>query len=512
MAIKHQIVVEKELKKNKACLGEDLVNVIIKSDLKCSKDNARKIISRMTKEGKIKSSRPIKFGNNQYAYVSLKEKCDYETLKDLIARKKPKLFRVIRALKRDNGILTKHELINISGCVSEKKGNNLVYDEIISDLENLSMISKTKYKNIEFICFNYVETEDLITRFEEKIEKLEKENIAYTSTINWLKKINLIQKDDTVYFQGNKNNFYFVKNFTTWDIFGLSNTVGFCNKNIPSTLVLIDFKMCQPYEEIDYEGFYDRVNMCINSTKNEQRKVLPIIVANEISPYVLNKIKKNKYLIFDLNSIIGNNFLNIVDRFHTITKKFENSNTLEIQELSDALELMKTVNQENIGNLKGKLFEYLMYEVFQKIYNEKTDIVKHSKVFPEKNKKYECDIFVETEEEVICIELKAYKTGSVIYLGKFDEELGEYPKDTINWFLNGVVKCCKEIYKSNKRVKYCYITTASFDKDVVKFFSSQKKDVPQKVKCYYEGEELINLLEEHHCKNEVDLIKQFYIT
>ena len=59
MAIKHQIVVEKELKKNKACLGEDLVNVIIKSDLKCSKDNARKIISRMTKEGKIKSSRPI---------------------------------------------------------------------------------------------------------------------------------------------------------------------------------------------------------------------------------------------------------------------------------------------------------------------------------------------------------------------------------------------------------------------------------------------------------------------
>ena len=108
------------------------------------------------KEGKIKSSRPIKFGNNQYAYVSLKEKCDYETLKDLIARKKPKLFRVIRALKRDNGILTKHELINISGCVSEKKGNNLVYDEIISDLENLSMISKTKYKNIEFICFNYV--------------------------------------------------------------------------------------------------------------------------------------------------------------------------------------------------------------------------------------------------------------------------------------------------------------------------------------------------------------------
>lgn len=46
MAIKHQIVVEKELKKNKACLGEDLVNVIIKSDLKCSKDNARKIPSR----------------------------------------------------------------------------------------------------------------------------------------------------------------------------------------------------------------------------------------------------------------------------------------------------------------------------------------------------------------------------------------------------------------------------------------------------------------------------------
>lgn len=508
----HETIIEKELKKEGACLSSDLIKCINKKDPLCRKENARQIISRMKKAGKIKSSFPITFGNNQYAYFSNDQDFGYTTLKNLIKNNKQSLFRVIQALKRANGMLTKQELINIAGCTINGSGHSNEYKDIIKDLNALSMINEATYKNIEFIYFKNIENE--ISAFENKIIELERKTIAINSIVSWLKKINLVRKEDTVLFSGIKNNYLYLKNSTTWDIFAFSNTVGVCQKDSTPTIVVIDFKFAQPYEDIDFQGFKKRVDILIHSTLKSTRKVLPIIVCNHIQPYTISTIKNSDFMFLDINSILGSNFENVVNKFHNIEKSFKESDIIKIEELNQTLELMKTVNEENIGNLKGKLFEYLMYEVFIKIYNTKDDKVTHSKEFKIDGKTYECDILIENATEIICVELKGYKKESIIYLGKYNNISYEYPKDTVNWFINRTVKCYQQMYKNtDKKVKFCYITTANFDNDALNFFEKQRKMVPDKIKCYYDGSSLISLLKlsQNTCKKEIETIEKFYL-
>lgn len=485
------------LKLNKKfILSSELIEVLMKKFPNITNVYARKIISNLNKKEEIISSSPIIFSNNMYAYASKNKKVNYRNLEELIKRHKKKLFRAICLIKRQKGIVTYTELAKVTGCVISKFGNNLELEDIIRDLKYFEIASVQEYKGITFI----IGQDNINRNLDEKVLELEKENKVLMNLINWLKEINIINIHDTVTFKGAKNNFRGIENSKIiWDTFFFTNTVGIKNgDNKTKTVGIIDFSYKSTYDWIDAEGLKDRINIFINSTKARKRKVFPIIFADKITNAAKKIIKENNYMCVDVNKILGDNYEKIISKYI----EFENKDKIDIIEIDNICNLIGS--NANYGNMKGNLFEYMMGEVFRKIYNETGIRFEHSIMIDGK----EIDYRIETEKENIFIELKSYKKEVEIELGNQEQ------KNTLNWAYKVSFKAFQEKFKGdkNKKCKFCYITTAKFENEALEKLKRLNfgKCKAEKLDCYYDRDKLYSLLKEYKCKKELKIIKNYY--
>lgn len=481
-------------KKKSFVLSSELINYILKEYSNVSSDYARKIISNMVKKGLIKSSNPIKFANNNFAYASNDKQTNYNNLSDLIRVEKKSLFRVVCLIKREK-VITYNELVKVSGCAIAKLGNNLVIDTIINELIYFKIAEIQRYNGITFIV-----GQDNKIDLNEKYLYLKKENRILWSLISWLKDINIIDANDIVTFKGEKNNYEGIKNAQLlWDALFFTKTVGISETN-KKTIGIIDISTKSVYDWLDVEGFKNRIDIFINSTndKGTNRKVLPIIFANNISNSARKIIRENNYICIDIKRILGNNYELIISNYiHFIEQeKFD---------ISKFEEIHKQIGENgNYGNIKGILFEYMMGEVFRKIYDENSTLFEHSI----KINKREIDYRIETRDENIFIELKSYNKEKEIELGDATQRY------TVNWTYKGSYKYFTEKYGDvpDKRCRFCYITTSKFSKDALKKLQELNKGKckARKLDCFYDREKLISLLKEYKCNKEIELINNFY--
>lgn len=517
MAKEHEAFLVRFLQwnKNKSYIGSDLIKILFSEYKDMTEVNARKIISNCSKAGRIDSSSPVTFANNQFVYYSKEANINYYLYKNNIIKYKPKLFRVIFALSRKSGIISINELCNISGVNIECDSHDIKLEKLLLDLDNLNIAELFDIEGLQYLKFK---SSDIIPeRIASVVDDGKDKNLLLSTCCTWLTRSNIVDFKQLCYL-GAKNDFKgILRNDMYWDAFGFTNTIGIGSlQKDYQTIVVVDFLYDARYEEYDFLGFKERVDSLVFSVKQEKRKVLPIIIATDFSPVAKTLIKKRNYMCFSLSSILGRNAVLIAKEYRksiatieeTISKKEISFLPQHISEMCETIR--NNGNEINYGNLKGTLFEYLMYPVFCKIFNKNGTRITHSFSKSVDNDYFECDYRIETEDENIFIELKAYDKEYVIPLGKFDLETKEIDKQSIKWFLNHTYELAKKCVGEERKNKFCYITTSKIEELAKIKMESRIKDKSEILGFYYEYEDLINLLEKYELKNEIKIIEQFY--
>ena len=518
MATIHENYLKQFLDKhnNQSYLGTQLIDILHEQFPELTQTNCRRIIYNALQHALIRSSAPMTFGNNQYAYFSEATDFGYEILSEHIQTYKKALHRVIFALFRNNGVLTFLEAQKISGATLTNESHSVSFDSILNDLHMLQLIETHRIGETCFITQKRMASSCIAGTYSD----LKNMNLLLNLSLNWLVRTNMIDAKQLCYM-GESNAYNGIeRNNEIWDAFGFSNAVGLGNRDKEfQTVVLIDFLSNHTYEEYDFSGFKERVDRVIYSTSRESRKthrkVLPIIFSHEISPAALSLIKKSGYLYFNITSLLGKNALDITRNFTTnisrIEEKIYNKDSDFEREIADSLnEIRESGNETNYGNLKGQLFEYLMYPVIQKIYGQNA-IITHSFSGSMDNKKFECDYLVETDEENVVIELKGYDKGNIIMKGVFEQSTQKYTPNSVLWFLNQTFHLCCRLLGTRKFNRFCYITTADLSEDAKNELLSRKRNKPSKLECFYTHDSLLKLLEQYEMENEIKVIKQFYM-
>lgn len=519
MAQKHEKWIVDFLNDNKtnSYIGSDLKKVLIDKFPDLNDAYARKIISDCFRKKIINSTDPVKFGNNEYVYYSVLAENKFDLLKDNIKKYKPKMHRVIFALKRNSNILSYNELCKISGAYTNDNLHDVNVIGLLKDLKTLNIAELKEYKGTKFMEFiNNSSSEESFINF---IEDLKDKNLLLYQSLLWLARNNIISSDRQLFY-GEGNNYNGISNNdAVWDAFCFTNTVGLGNKiGEYQTIVVVDFLHKHKYEEYDFLGFKSRVDHLLFSVKNEKRKVLPIIIALDFSPKARALINKENYMCFDLDSLLGRNALYISKLYRNTVKIIEeNIDNCNMNEINDSIEkfcefVHGVGSEKNYQNLKGTLFEYLMYPVFTKIFDKRYDRITSNFSGSVDGKEFECDYRIETETENIFVELKGYKKDYIIPLGKYDKDKNEISSNQcVKWFLCETYEKAKKVVGPERKSSFCYITTASISDEAKQVIKNRKKDKPANLELYYERESLIKLLKKYGLKKEVRIIEQYFI-
>lgn len=498
-----------------AFLGSDLLKVLLSQFSELNDSSGRKVISQCKKRGLIKSSEPVKFSNNQYAYSSIRSTQGYSLYKKVIKLYKPQLFRIVYALNRNNHILSLNDFYRISGVTTNPDEHTVSSEQLLEDLERLNIARKSETDGIEYLYF--INNNPPSNSIKTLKEELKDKNFLLSCCTQWLEKSNIISRYSTCYL-GESNQYSGInRNNMFWDSFGYTNTVGLgSSQRDNQTIVIIDFSPKHQYQEYDFKGFKDRVDHLVFSVKHEKRKVMPIVIADSFSPTAITRIRDNNYMLFSVDSVLGKKALQVSQKYRETVNTIEQR--IAQKEYSSIIDdvsnlytyLSDGVNEVNFGNLKGILFEYLMYPVLTHIFCKKGDRITHHYEKSLNNFKFEFDYFIETETEDIFIELKGYKKNSVIQLGKKDSETHIPEKNSILWFLKQYDLAKEYIGKRpNRKAKFCYITTCSIHEDGKKTLEKRNKECPDSLASYYEYDSLMQLLEKHG-KKEKQIVTQFY--
>lgn len=501
--------------KNVAFLGSDLLKKLISYYPELSEANGRKIISNCKAKGLIDSSEPVSFDNNQYAYFAVGSEKNYQLYKELIKKYKQQLFRVIYALRRNKNILSINDFYRISGVSSEPNSHSVTANRLLQDLELLNIAEKKETNGIEYIHFiNFEPSVDMVERL---TDDLVDKNFLISCCVQWLIKCNIVSEKNVCYI-GSDNQFSGIeRNHMFWDSIGFTNTIGIGGKEKEfQTMVVIDFLANYKYEEYDFQGFQSRVDHLIFSVRKAKRKVLPIVIVNSISPAAKALLREKHYMFFSLDSLFGKNAIQVAKEYRQTINAIEHH--IEIKNYSQIVDevaglysyVSNNANEVNLGNIKGALFEYLMFPVLERVFNKKGDRIIHSFKGSVSNKKYEFDYRIETETENIFIELKGYKNSNIIPLGK--KKANHTPeKNSILWSLKQYEIAKKQFSQTNERkTKFCFITTCKIEEQAKEALSKRKKDKSEYLEIFYDYESLLSLLRSINSRNEIHVIKQFF--
>ncbi|PFT62805.1 hypothetical protein COK67_19280 [Bacillus cereus] len=496
--------------------------------------NARQIIKRSVDKGLIKTSSPFTFQSGQYVYMDLKTNLNLEILLKISRKYKQSLYRLLWLFNEEEKIISMYEAKKIMGVPVEniERYKLVDFNKEISELDNNGILS-IKYnaeKNIKYLISNDVIDESYIkNQMNLHFEKMSLDVLLIPDIIRWLKKHNFIDSNDIAYRRVDNPSIGAKHNDFLWDVYSYTNTTGFSidvgNKD-KQTLVVLDVLIHREYSQQDLYGFYSRIQSVRYSTHGDARKILPIIFYNEIDPKVKKEIQNLKILNFSIQDIFGIKVTEIINKLDAVKKLLDNQFlSLEekskdvVENIESTLAVMKdTGHTDNLQNLKGDLFESLMYVIVSNLYPYQGYRIMHSVNL----KPYEYDIVVQGMDEIIVFELKGFKSKTIINLGDSST------KNTVRWFFAKTFPHAKDQYAlpnhhyalDKSKIKGCYITSGQFSKEakekLVKINESNIK--PTNLNCYYDRTSLLDLVRNHpqldilrKSTNFVYLLERYYL-
>lgn len=223
-------------------------------------------------------------------------------------------------------------------------------------------------------------------------------------------------------------------------------------------IILFDVHIWNAYESGHLKGFYDRVQIIRNAAKGEKKNVIPIVAAMEIQENVRRSCRNMGILTYQFSDIYGskiNEILKLYDRIQeTDSREPAEGNTNSIGQLLEMLE--NTGQGENLENLRGTLFEFLMHSVLYKwLRGQLTgNLITNYKINYDDNKKlvYEYDIIAPLYDEYLVIELKGYANSHFFRWGN-KEESGKYEKRHLDGFSATRFRLHKNIMRTIRTIR-----------------------------------------------------------
>jgi hypothetical protein len=510
------------LSKNGFMAGTEIISGL-QEKFPLSNSYARKILQRTTDAGLIGSSKPATFGKGQFIYMLPDQKIDIDNIKLILQKYRPPLYRIVDVMKQNGGIVSYYEALKLSASPEEKTTTKAsTVNELIHTLVTLDLVKiETDSNNVRYIIDKNNNDIELVTR--NHYSRMVLDSMFIPDILKWLRNVNIIDNLKTVYRSKQTPAKGAVHNSLAWDAYGYTKNTGIneiAGKNANTiekqTLVVLDVLLSREYSQSDLDGCLGRVQVNLNSVKEGRRKVMPIVFYKEISPRVQNTLASLGFLSFDIGTVFGNKIKSIVDKiagFQTLLEthpKKAQSHTVD--------SLLSTIRdagqEENLSNLKGILFEFLLYPVLRTIYSNAT--VTHGKYYSKKNdagdkEGYEYDFIIHSEnpKEIVIVEAKGYSSESRIPIGD------SKTNNTLSWFYGRTLPFIKSFFSKEVgegyRFKACYITSSGFFEDGHAYLIAQGKLKPNKLLGYYDGNALLELLEENDFHQIKKTVQKYYL-
>lgn len=492
----------------------------------------RKIIERIVTKGLIKSSSPMTFGKGQFVYFLPEQKLTKDVIKEISKIYRPPLFRLIESLDINEGIISYYEALKITASPLEKSNSKIdLLDDLINVLNIIDLLQlKVDSNNVKYIAYKNIDDEKLEILMNHHYVKIKVDATFVKDIIDWLVKSNLILSLNNRYRNKNKPSFGAEHNNLLWDAFGYTKTTGLNLVNTTvaktiekQTLVVVDVLLSRDYDQIDVDGFLNRVQININSVKSATRKVIPIVVYRSCSQYILNTLKSLGFLCYDIGSIYGSNIFTILEN---VSKLQLNQRILENEDfektIEATLETIKSSGQENqLSDLKGTLFEVMLFQMLKHQYSNaditpnyffsKSVVNKETK--EEQMEGYEYDYIIKSSnpKEIVVVELKGYHS-------KYKIPLGDYKtKNTVKWFYNRTLPFLKDKFQVEIDEGYvfkgAYITSSQYEEEALDYLSkiNEGKLKPRRIDTFYDRKKLLELFEENDFKTLKDIIDKYYL-
>jgi hypothetical protein len=520
----------KHLAKELFASGSELKALLVKRfDL--SNDYARQIVSRAAKNKVLKSSSPYTFGKNQFIYFSNEETIDAAKIRRVCYKSRPPLYRLITVLEQRGGILSFYEAMKITASPCNGSSTKVAtLEDILKVLKKLNIAYEKKdHAGGRYIILFPYPGEPYGEMIEQGMI-----NNAYAHMVTdaslipdilrWLNRCNLISTEKAPIYRNKKSpSIGAIHNQLWWDAFsytkstGINPILGAKAEGVDKqTLVVLDVVLSETYTVTNLDGFYSRVQINLNSTTTGVRKVMPIIIYRTCDEEAQNKINKLGFIAFEIGAIFGNKIYEVLQQFQEINELIAfGSNGID-RTVKDILKTIRQAGQDDaLKDLKGTLFECLMYPVLKSMYPDAR--IERGRVLTERlddNPKveYEYDFIIHSQfpPETVFVELKGYMSNATISLGDPDK------KGSLKWFFERTLPFGKKILRKEseegRSVKGVYLTTAKFWEDGRKYVEQQNLGRYKSLKANtgYERSSLIEFLGNMGFKKELAIIKKFY--
>ena len=506
-------------------LNNELVN-----KFNVSNENARQILKRAVSQKAIKSSAPYTFGKKQYVYIYNDHELDKQLIKAISEKNRPPIYRLLEMMDLNDGIVSYYEGLKITASPLEKSSTKVsTLDDILNLLFKLNIVYiKKDLNNVVYIMYKGGDNELIQQMAEEEMmrnhfSKMVMDCSILPDILRWLGKSNLIVNSNSIYRNKKTPGIGAKHNNLVWDAFAYTKATGInpilgakVDKVDKQTLVVLDVVLSNEYTQIHLDSFYSRIQINVNSVIENERKIMPIIIYQSSTDMVLNKIKKSGIIAFDISAIFGNRIYEILNRTKELSSILNQTERLD-ENIESILNSILSAGQEDaLKELKGTLFEFLMYPLLSSMYPVSS--IQRGKTLSRMNSKgdkesYEYDYIINSTHppEIIFVELKGYHSNAYIPLGD------SKTKGSLKWFFKNTLPFAIQDYKSEigqgKIAKGIYITSANFWDEGKKFLAQLDKGKFKSMvlNTGYDRQALISLLDSRGFKNEIKIIEKFYV-
>ncbi|EHO06977.1 hypothetical protein HMPREF9714_02828 [Myroides odoratimimus CCUG 12901] len=514
------------LKKKTYQSASDLSELLI-GKFKVSGENSRKIISRAVAQKVIKSSHPYTFGKGQFIYFSENRSIDVNIVKAASKNKRPPIYRLIDLLERNDGIISYYEALKITASPLQKSSTKVdSLDDILIILSGFNLIHQKRDGNgVNYVILKNKKNVNelylpglMATHF----SKMVLDSAILPDILRWLQRTNLIDNSDFLYRNKKAPQIGVKHSNLVWDALAYTRTTGInlllgakAQNKENKTLVVLDVVLSQEYSQSHLDAYISRIQIHRNSVKDKTRKILPIIVFQNCSVTVLNRIKKNGILTYDLSTIFGTKIYQVMEAFHELSISLISHSGIE-ETIEKILKNINDAGQEDaLRELRGTLFEFLMYPLLKTLFpNASIERARKITITKEDGNEetYEYDYIIDSSNpsELIFIELKGYHAGAYIPKGNLDK------KASLTWFfrrtLPAAIKSYNERIKNGREAKAVFITSANFWEDGKKLLIEMNKSKFKSsvLDTGYDREGLLKLLKSYSLNTEIRVIKKFY--
>ena len=334
------------------------------------------------------------------------------------------------------------------------------------------------------------------------IEIIEKNNHrTIASIVNMHLGMNLIIRENLKY----RSDAFFEPKYidNVFDIVAFSKC--YADKN-NECICLYEVDVINEVNEITIKAFYDRIQNVANNNINN-KKIVGFVVYMDISKNAIKFAKQHALVLIDVCKLFGNKIKIIFDKIRNLSIP-----ECDITSAQEVLELIENSGQsDNLGNIKGELFERIIHNIVREVYNEGGTRFRRKEFFKyNQDTTREIDVLIETEYEIVLVECKSSKNK--IPFGFYNEKDGSITKDSVKYFYDVYSKYASKF--PDKNVKFVFFAANGFEEkatNIMNAFSPKLK--AEKLELYYDYYSVKNNLlpQNIKLKDDVDCWRKYFL-